>query len=203
MLIHYLFTLRIVKHFTIRIKMYTINVTDPWSGKSKVFFPATKEEFETKNCTNIFTTPDQEYKVNGILHRENGPAKIWHDEEGSPINEYYTNGKLTRRTSLRTDTVYKDNEEIVKMTAYKNIDGVEIRGNTISVYKNDERISETFEPEETWKEAAEKRLESLGYRIRTLETELRQKSKLEEELAKAQKEQAELTTKLVYCAIGK
>jgi hypothetical protein len=178
--------------------MYTIKVKESFSGKSEIFYPQTKEEFETFANVYKFSFPDQEYRVNGVLHRENGPAKIWHDEEGIPISSFYTYGKLVRtvwtgRCGLHEAIYEDDNKRTVKFNEYKNINGIDIWGEIIRVFIDDKLISENFEPLQTWKDVATERLTNLRHTIEDLQTK---KDNIEEQLVKMKKEQTELTNKL-------
>lgn len=153
--------------------MYTVKISEPFTERSYTFQPTTKYEFETKNFGLAFGVlfPNHEYRVNNILHRENGPAIVTHYKNGLSDSFFYTHGKLTRQLSfdnnrITSEVIYENDLQIIKIPFTKVIDEiVYIKGHIITVCKDMEEISEKFEAKETPIEAAERDLKSLDREI--------------------------------------
>lgn len=167
--------------------MYTVKVSEAFTDRSHIFRPVTKYEFETKNFTHGFSCPNQEYRVNDILHKENGPAVIIYDKNGLKYTKFYSNGRLARMLTFESrklssghlqnyiiETLYEDDFKTVRTPTIKIIDkkvGIFIKGIYISVHKNEQKISGKFEPDESAEEAVKKELLYLQKHIASTKAE--------------------------------
>lgn len=60
------------------------------------------------------------YNINGVDHREDGPAKIWYNEDGSiELEEWYINGECHRESGPAV-TTYDNCGNIIEESFYLN-----------------------------------------------------------------------------------
>lgn len=118
-----------------------------------------------------------EYRVNGVVHRENKPAIITYFSWGSMVHKsYYQNGTIIKTiitpeyiypgTSISEYTIYYDEHhkkenDVITTFQSSPVENIGVKSKYTLVHKENKIVEENFEPLEDWKEIAKKRFDEI------------------------------------------